>query len=147
MKPETAPISDDEWLLRRVRIERFRSDKTPFVSPNAFEPRIRGRDIDHDGISLYRQACLSSAEEILVSVSEEKRHECGIVRIPVTFLAKLNLTVESRPDARIRGHVIIPEINANSYEKDKGSFIPLLLRIAEIASLEENIVLRPTALP
>lgn len=55
MKSEDDPITDDEWLLRRVRVEKFRTNKLPVVSPNAFEPRIRGRDPDGDGISLHRE--------------------------------------------------------------------------------------------
>ena len=68
MKSETDPITDDEWLMRRVRIERFRDDKTPFILPGAFEPRIKGREPDIDGISLYREECLANPEEILSAV-------------------------------------------------------------------------------
>lgn len=61
MKSEDAPITDDEFLLRRVRCEKFRSNEVPRISPNAFEPRISGRDPDIDGISLYREACLDDS--------------------------------------------------------------------------------------
>lgn len=143
MKAESDPITDDEWLLRRVRIERFRTDKTPITSPNAFEPRTTGRDVDHDGISLYRSACLSSAEEILNTIPEDKRHLYAIVRIPVSLLRELGLTVETRADDRINGHVVIPELNAQAYSENKGSFAALKYRIAEVASEEENIIRRP----
>jgi hypothetical protein len=43
VKSETEPISDDEWLLRRIRVERFRLDKTPLISPDAFARRTKGR--------------------------------------------------------------------------------------------------------
>jgi hypothetical protein len=144
LKLETDPIADDEWLLRRVRVERFRTDNTPIISPNAFEPRVTGRDIDRDGISLFREACLSAATDILVTVAAEKRHENGIVRIPVSLLFDLKLTVVSSPDPRILGHVVIPELNAEAYQKDKARFTIIKLRLAEVASELANIVHRPS---
>jgi hypothetical protein len=33
MKDESEPVSDDEWLLRRVRVERFKRADRP-LSPN-----------------------------------------------------------------------------------------------------------------
>lgn len=143
MKLETDPITDDEWLLRRVRVERFRTDKTPMISPNAFEPRLRGRDVDTDGISLYRQACLASPEDILAPVPEDKRHEFGIVRVPVSLIKSLGLSVEIRQDHRVPGHVVIPELNASAYEAHKAKFTPIKLRLAEVASEEPNILRYP----
>jgi hypothetical protein len=95
MKDETDPIADDEWLLRRVRIEKFRTDKNPVISPNAFEPRIKGRDPDTDGISFYRAACLNDPSEVLATIASERRHEYGIVRISVSLLKSLQLSVQS----------------------------------------------------
>jgi hypothetical protein len=147
MKSESDPITDDEWLLRRVRYERFRTDTIPLISPNAFEPRLKGRDVDKDGISFYRQACLASPEEILATVPEEKRHEFGIVRVSVALIRSLGFAVESRPDSRVRGHVTIPEMNASDYAKDKARFIPIKLRLAEEASKETNILRYPQNVP
>src|SRR5262245_57855881 len=107
MKPETEPIADDEWLLRRVRLEKFRTDKTPIISPNAFEPRVKGRDPDTDGISLYREACLADPSEALATVPPDRLHEYGIVRIPVSFIRSLDLSVAVSQDERIKGHVVI----------------------------------------
>ena len=102
-------------LLRRVRVERFRNAKTPIISPNTFEPRCKGRDIDADGISFYRAACLASPIDILATVAPDQIPNYGIVRIPVSLLASLGLTVRISPDERIRGHVVIPELNAADY--------------------------------
>jgi hypothetical protein len=147
MKPESDPISDDEWLLRRVRVERFRTDQTPLISPNAFEPRVKGRDVDNDGISLYREACLSAPADVLATVAADRQHEYGIVRIPVVLLKSLNLSVQCRPDPRILGHVVIPELNATAYKADKTPFIPINVRLASVASEEGNIVRHPTVTP
>jgi hypothetical protein len=143
MKSETDPISDDEWLLRRVRQEQFRTEKVPVISPNAFEPRIKGRDPDTDGISLHRTACLADSSEVLATIAPERRHEYGIVRIPVSLLRSLNLSVVSSPDERIKGHVVIPELNARDYEFNKARFTLIKHRLATEASKGENILRQP----
>lgn len=130
--------------MRRVRVERFRTDSAPIVSPNAFEPRIKGRDIDHDGISLYREACLSTPADILATVPEAKRCEYAVVRVPVSLLKSLNLSVVIRPDSRVRGHVVIPELNAADYATDKARFTAVKERLAIVASEEGNILIRPS---
>ncbi len=143
MKAETDPITGDEWLLRRVRVEQFRTNKVPIISPNAFEPRIKGREPDTDGISLYRAACLTDPSEVLATVAPERRHEYGIVRIAVSSLQPLRLSVESKPDDRIKGHVVIPELNSVDYAADKSRFTPIKERLAIMASADENIVKQP----
>jgi hypothetical protein len=143
MKSEDDPITDDEWLLRRVRVEMFRTSKVPVISPNAFEPRIKGRDPDMDGISLYRAACLADPSEVLATITPERLHEYGIVRIQVSFLKSLDLTVLNKPDQRVKGHVVIPELNAGGYESDKARFTPIKLQLATEASKEENILRHP----
>ena len=144
MKPESDPIADDEWLLRRVRMEQFRSDKLPVISPNAFEPRVAGREPDIDGISLYRQACLDSTEDVLATVRPERRHEYGIVRISVSFLKSIDLHVRSDPSDLVKGHVVIPELNAVDYSANKARFAGIKLAIATEASKDENVVRQPT---
>lgn len=143
MKSEDDPITDEEWLLRRVRVEKFRTDKLPVISPNAFEPRLKGRDPDTDGISLYRAACLSDPCEVLATITPERRHEYGIVRIQVSFLRSLNLSVVSKPDERVKGHVVIPQLNADDYQSDKARFTPIKVKLAAEASKDENILRRP----
>ena len=150
MKPETDPIADDEWLLRRVRKELFSTATCPAVSPDAFKPRVRGpkvREPDIDGISLYREACLSDPADILATVSEDKRHDYAIVRVPVKLITSLKLTVKRHLDPRVRGHVVIPEINADEYAADKIPFTAIKLKLAETASEEGNILRRPSPSP
>lgn len=147
MKAETDPITDDEWLLRRVYKDRFRTDKVPILSPNAFEPRIKGRDPDTDGISLYRQACLADPTEVLAQIAPERWHEYAIARIAVASLHSLQLTVKSKPEGPIKGHVVIPELNSVDYVANKGRFIPIKERLAVLASADENIVKYPEPPP
>jgi hypothetical protein len=145
MKSEDEPITDDEWLLRRVPAMRFRTEKTPIISPNAFEPRITGHDPDIDGISLYRAKCLTEPAEILATVAADRRHEFAIVRISVRLVKLLGLSVRSSPDHRVKGHVVIPELNSPNYKADKGRFTPMKESLAKEASKDENIVRRPSA--
>ena len=144
MKLETEPITDDEWLLRRVRFDRFRTNKVPLISPNAFEPRVKARDIDYDGISLYREACLESVDEVLATIDVAFWPEFGIVKISVALMKTLGLTPKYTPDDRVRGHVVLKELNADAYLADKPACRDTMLRLAEMASLPENIVRRPT---
>ena len=146
MKSEADPITEDEWLLRRVYKDRFRSEKVPVISPSAFEPRIKSREPDDDGISLYREACLFSPEDVLTNVADHKRDSFGIVRLPVRAFYDLGLTIESKPDDRIPGHVVIPGLSASAFAASKQSLTPILLGLARLASEEENIVRDPRAL-
>jgi len=143
MKAETDPITDDEWLLRRVRVEKFRTEKVPLISPNAFEPRVKGRDPDSDGISLYREACLTDVSEVLATIDTARWSEYGIVRVPVSLIKSMRLSVQSTPDDRIKGHVVIPELNAGEYEANKARFTAIKEKLATEASKDENLVLRP----
>ena len=143
MKDEAEPITEDEWLLRRIHHDRFRTDKVPLISPSAFEPRVKGRDPDTTGISLYRADCLADPLEALATVPADRRHEFAVVRIPMSLLKRLGLSVHSERDDRIKGHVVIPELNANDYKANKTLFTAKQLALTEEASKNENIVLRP----
>ena len=139
MKPEADPISRDEWLIRLVWEDRF-TDRSPIVSPNAFEPR-GGHHPDTDGISLFRSDCLTSYADCLVVVGEEKRLRYGIVQVPVSLLILLALSVKAAPIASVPGHVVIPELNISDYLADKAKLTPIKKRLAEVAS--DNILRRP----
>jgi len=144
MKAETEAVTDDEWLLRRIRIEQFRTGRLPIISPNAFEPRIRGREPDTDGISFYRKACLDDVKDVLSTIAAERRHEFGIVQIPVSLVHALSLSVEIRIDGRVQGHVVIPELNSLAYAENKSRFTSMKERLAVAASEESNILVSPT---
>jgi hypothetical protein len=146
MKDEAEPITDDEWLLRRVHLDRFRTDKVPLVSPGAFEPRFKGRDPDTTGISLYRADGLADPSEALATVPADRGHEYAVVRIPMSLLKQLKLSARIEPDEPIKGPVVIPELNANDFKANKTLFTPKQLALAEEASKDENIVRRPPIL-
>lgn len=89
MKVELDPIMDDEWLLRRVYVDFFRTAKVPLISPNAFEPRIKGREPDETGISPFRSACLMNVRQALEALAEERRHLSGVVQLQVVQVCRL----------------------------------------------------------
>lgn len=142
MKAETDPITADEWLLRLVWEDRF-TQKVPVISPRTFEPRT-GKHPDTDGLSLFREACVANPTDVLVVIGEDKRARYGIVRLPVTALGGLGLTVSASPIDTVAGHVVIPELNSTAFQ-DKANtpfFVATQLALAKIAS--ENIVHQPT---
>jgi hypothetical protein len=104
MKPETDPITDDEYLLRLVWHDRFTA-KVPVISPTAFEPRVKGDHPDTDGLSMFREACLTAPSDALAVIAEDKRARNGIVRIPVVRLTELGLTVRPSPIDAVPGQV------------------------------------------
>ena len=139
MKPETDPIAPDEWLLRLVWKDRM---GPPAISPTAFEPRDeRARAPDTDGISLYREDCLSDPREVLKVLKPEKQPGHGIVRIPVSLLLGLGLTVKPSRVSEVPGHVVIPEMSAAAYGSNKSQIKKLMGRLAEAAN--DNVVHRP----
>ena len=145
MKAETDPITDDEWLLRRVRHDQFRTDDLPVISPNAFQLRLKGREPDTRGISLHRESCLANPEDVLATISEDKRPGTGIVRIPVSLLRSLGISAVIELDDRVLGHVVIPQLNSADYALDKARFTPIKLRLATVASQPGNIVKAPVS--
>ena len=148
MKPEDDPITDDEWLLRRVRQELFPTPQYPVFSNEAFKPRYKGYDPDTDGISFFREACVDAPQDVLADVPAEKRAYNGIVRVSVAFLKSLGLTIQNKPEPPIKGHVVIPQLNAGDYKADKARFhADPALALAKEASKDENIVRHPGARP
>ena len=121
--------------------------KIPIVSIGAFEPRFKGEGIDTDGISLYRQACVEKPDDILALIADEKRNNNAIVRVSVAIVKALGMTVVAKPAPLIKGHVVIPQLNADDYKADPAYFRPYLLALAEEASKDENIVRRPISPP
>jgi hypothetical protein len=136
MKAETEPITPEEWLIRLVWHERF-SGKVPIISKSAFEPRKP----ETEGISFFREDCLSNPEEALLVIAEEKRPRYGMVRVSVSQLRELNYTVQSKPIQTIPGHVVIPELNYTEYSRNRSLFVLPLLTLAKTAS--DNIIRKP----
>jgi hypothetical protein len=138
-KDESCPIEDDEWLYRRIFIDHVEPQP---VSHRAFEPRVSGRDPDTTGISLYRADCLTDPSSLLEQIPEDKRHLRGIVRIKVSDVRRLGLTIVPEKD-QTPGHVVIPELNSIVHAHDKNELIGKMSDLARFASVPGGIVIRP----
>ena len=137
MKREDEPISDDEWLVRLVWEDRFDPVGIPIISPKSFLPR---KD-EVGGISFFRRACLLDPVDALNVIQEEKQVRYAVVLVSVASIRALGFTVEADPIDATLGHVVVPEININSYKSDKNRFAENFLRLAFEASA--NILRRP----
>lgn len=144
MKPESDPVSPDEMLIRLVFRDRFTA-RVPTISPNAFEPRVKGDNPDKNGISLFRKDCLADPADALAVIAPDKRPLTGIVLIPYQVLAGLGLSTTPDPVGAVPGHVVIPQLNAADYTANKSAFAPIKLALAQAAS--ENIFRRPSPDP
>jgi hypothetical protein len=142
-KHESEPIREDEWLLRRVRRERFRPLQIPLIAPAAFEPRIKGRDPDLDGISLFREPCLNGIDDLVATMLPEKRHLEGIVRFPVAAIRAMGLTIDSKPISSVAGHVVLREVNSAAFAAREDWLPAVLDDLATIASEPVNILIWP----
>lgn len=148
LKDESEPISDDEWLVRQVYVDRFRAHKVPFISPTAFQPRHKGNAPDEDGISMFREACLEGHHEVLELIADpEKRKKVGLVRVRVADLQAIGLTVVSTSIERVRGHVSIPELSAEAWsdaDVARKKCRDWMDKIAELVSRSDGVVIDPT---
>jgi hypothetical protein len=144
-KDETAEITDDEYLLRRVPASHFTSAGSLEIGAQAFRPvaGTKARTPDIDGISLFRAACLSDPMEVLAELDENRRASTGVVRLPVDRIRDLGLTIKSAPTPNIPGHVVLVELNADALLSTKAWTRDVQAELAKIASEPGNIVLRP----
>src|SRR5262245_23162736 len=120
MKAEHEPITPDEWLIRCVIKVRVKGDP-PVVSASAFEPRTSKKDPTKNeagGISLFRRACVAAPADVLLAFKETMRSEYALVQIPVALIFALGLTVRPSRISQVPGHVVIPEINSDDFQKD-----------------------------
>jgi hypothetical protein len=149
MKDQQEPITDDEWLLRRVHKGYFESLVPPLIRPYAFKPQLTGRLPDTTGISLYRQSCLNRTEDIFVKTMDTKRHSFGIVRVPVSLLYSNGLNVirdDDLDDPIVLGHVVVPEINSREYEQTKDSVVPLMKALSDYVNEHKEFLMLPRTL-
>lgn len=147
MKDQGDPITDDEWILRRVHKECFITIDPPRINPYAFKPQITGRFPDTTGISFYRQACAAGHSDILAKTDEAKRSKYGIVRLPIAFLESLDLDVQRDDDHDepiVLGHVVMPGINSIEYDQDKDAVLPIMKALADYVNENQQYLKVPS---
>lgn len=111
MKDEHEPVTDDEFVLRRVseKSGAVNLDSQNLIQRVAFEPH---KTRDTNGISVFRELFVSPEELAAAGPSEAGYY---IVRLPVSRITALGLTVVPDPDnAPLPGHALVPELDAAS---------------------------------
>lgn len=140
-KCESERIATDEILLRRIPFAVWDDGKCD-VSPQAFRPSSS----DKDGISLFRDACLASPFDFLNEiVSLDKRNACGVAGVEVIEVHRvesLRLHVTAKPIESTPGHVVIPELNCNDYDRKGPKKDAIKNAMATLASVASKNVLR-----
>lgn len=147
MKDQGDPITDDEWILRRVHQDSFITIDPPRINPYAFKPQITGRYPDATGISFYRQACVAEHDDILAKTDEAKRFKYGIVKLSVAFLKSIDLNVlrdDDHGEPVVLGHVIMPGITSVEYVQDKDSVLPKLKALADYVNEHQEFLRLPS---
>jgi hypothetical protein len=112
MSEAAHPIDPDEPIMRRIPIVPgyFDPAKAPPVQAGAFRPNPD----DLDGISFFRERELSVSE--LVAGTKRAAGSFAVARMTARDLLDLGLTLQPKQDGDdLPGHVIVPEINVETY--------------------------------
>jgi hypothetical protein len=140
MKSEDLPITDDEFILRLIRPMLLDSSLPVSIAAEAFRPSSG----DHDGISVVREACISTCTEALKLIEdEEKRRGYSIARLRMVDVLALSLSVRPDRHPKVAGHAVIPQMNSLDYPKNRGRLKPIQVRLAVLAS--RDIIYRSEA--
>lgn len=135
MEAEEAPLSLDEYLLRRIPAD-WCDESLPIpILRAAFAPNRR----DVDGISLFREQFI---EPQVLAEAGRSSNGYYVARLAVKDIYDLKLTLIVDPVAGLPGHVLIPELRlAVTRGSTKNWAKEIEHNLAKIASI--NIVLRP----
>ena len=110
MRAESEPVTADEILLRLIWETYFRPEDELLIRPNGFGPKPN----ESDGISVFRLACLNSADEVMAVIAPAKQSRYAIVAIPASAVFALGMTVVPDPVPAVPGHAVIPELNSRT---------------------------------
>lgn len=137
MTTETAPVAPDEMLIRLVWKSFYKPADRVAVRPSAFTPWAD----ETDGISLFRLACLPSAEAALAVMAPDKQARYAVTLLPAAAVYSLGLTVTPAPIPAVPGHAVIPELNCVVEVADPRRVQDLKFELAKLASA--NVVRPP----
>jgi hypothetical protein len=138
MRTETDPVSDDEFVYRRVLKDyynEFPSCPRDRINRLAFRPTDR----DTEGLSVYR-ALFVHPKELDVD-SEGRPGRYYIARLAVGAVREMALSITPDPAEGPQGHSLIPEIRTRLKGRDKSLSKEKQVALARLAS--EDIVYTP----
>jgi hypothetical protein len=142
MSDAAPPIDPDEFLLRRIPVQKgyYDPEKAPPVEAGAFRPNPN----DIDGISIYRERLLSVSA--LVAGTDKAASGFTIARLVARDLLALGFTLEPKQEeGDLPGHVIVPEINVATYKdpdlQKRGRVKNLCKSLADLANKPGAIIL------
>jgi hypothetical protein len=122
------PVSDDEQVLRRVHKSHYDASLSVAIHFAAFRPSKQ----DTSGLSVFREKYISAAE---VAAASRKPQECFVVRLLVSTLRDLKLSVIAEEDpVGLPGHAVIPELSVTAYGEEKKRLKDILVELSRLAS-------------
>jgi hypothetical protein len=127
--PDSFPVQPDEYVFRRIPLVYFNPHNPIPIKLEAFRPTDR----DSTGISVFRERFVTT-EQIMAGIDPAKRQGIILVRLPVSEIVNLGLTVVPDPD--LPGHSLIPKLNSADYTARKIHWKEIQYRLAVIASEE-----------
>ncbi len=148
MKFQDDPITDDEWVLRRVHRKEFVNLEPPEIQLYAFKPTVKGDFVDETGISFYRQACITAIDDALAKVAKEKKCRYGVVALQVGYLRSIGLHLIRDDDQVVPivlGHVVMPGINSGNYSSSKDSVLAKMKQLSDYVNSQRSFLILPTA--
>jgi len=138
-KGEHDPVTEDEFVLRRIHKNNYKPQQNPPVLRVAFEPK----DEDHDGLSFHRRLFVSAED---LGFSGRKPGEYYVASFSVAILRgpdyQLTINPAPHPDpTEPRGHCVIPQLSIDHLEADAEKSKSIQRKLAKLASA--NIVYVP----
>lgn len=128
MKDELAPLTDNEYVYRRVLAKDVNEDLPYPVSTAAFHPSCK----DTDGISVYRADFTTPSE---IDSAGPRSGEYYVVRLRVADIRrKGKMDVVPQPMPPLRGHAVIPQIRDGLKGSEKQARRELQADLSELAN-------------
>jgi hypothetical protein len=129
---QPAPISDDEFLYRRIPKSQgwYQPDKSPPVNLSAFNPT----EEDTSGLSMERANSLEHPEFMTAVQMAQGRSPRGYVVavLLVKSLRELGVQIVPRTEGAGPGHVELPDLTYENRRSDASMQIKRVLSLAVI---------------
>ena len=132
-KSEKAPIESNERIIRLFWYTNFKNGEP---KSSGFKPK---KD-EHEGISLFREECLTEPLECLKAILDEgKRDYYGVISYPHSAFTSRQMSFVLDHIEEVPGHVLLTSINPSSWNEDKNNF---RYRVDELTSDDSRRIIR-----